>query len=48
MFNAIVRTMFMFVQLLKKEKLILNMTEADDIPVLSNKMVTWLSRKKDY
>ena len=43
-----VRTMFMFVQLLKKEKLILNMTESDDIPVLSSKMVTWLSRKKDY
>ena len=36
MFNAIVRTMFMFVQLLKKEKLKLNMTESDDIPVLSN------------
>ena len=30
--------MFMFVQLpvLKKEKLVLNMTESDDIPVLSN------------
>ena len=36
MFHAIVRTMFMFVQLLKKEKLTLNTTESDDIPVLSN------------